>query len=85
MFYTGTATPKYTKEQTLKMGEQSMQSGHCSLCDDTVRDSATEHMRKHRKELTAWLARRRTKAQRASLAGLNKARKARATKEEDDV
>jgi hypothetical protein len=72
--YAGSGAAKFTKEQILADGF-AITGNHCKLCDDTVTGSAKDHMRKHRKDLTAWLARKRTEAAKKSQAGLAAHRK----------
>jgi hypothetical protein len=72
--YAGSGAPKFTKEQVLADGFAIL-GDHCKLCDDKVTGTAKDHMRTHRKDLTMWLAKRRSEAAKKSLAGLAAARK----------
>ncbi len=72
--YTGSGAAKFTKEQVLA-DTFAIFNGHCKLCDDTVHGSVKDHMRKHRHDLTAWLAKRRKESSKKSLAGLAAARR----------
>lgn len=74
LYYEGDRSkPKFTKDQILAPNF-AITSGHCKLCDSTVTGNTDEHLRKHRKELTAYLAKRRAQAERAKAAGLKKGR-----------
>jgi hypothetical protein len=56
--YAGSGAPKFTKDQVLADGF-AITGTYCKLCDSHFTGTAKEHMRKHRKDLTAWLARKR--------------------------
>lgn len=68
LFYSGTSTPKFKEEQILDPAF-AITHGHCKLCDTPVTDAKT-HMRQHRKELTAWLGKRRKESAKKSKEGL---------------
>lgn len=69
LYYAGTTAPKFTKDQVLDP-KFAIMGDYCKLCDDHFEGSTKEHMRAHRKELTAWLGRRRREGEKRSKAGL---------------
>lgn len=77
LFYAGSGAPKFTKEQVLD-ANFAITFGHCKLCDSKVTGSSDAHMREHRKDLTAWLAKRRKESSKKSAAGLAAARREKA-------
>lgn len=78
LYYEGNrAKPKYTKDQILAPNF-AITFNHCKLCDTRVDGSPEAHLRQHRKELTAYLGKRRAAADRAKAAGLMKGRGAKA-------
>lgn len=76
LFFSGTSTPKYTKEQVLDE-KFALVGDYCKLCDSRVMGSHKEHMREHRRELTAWLSKRRKESAKKSVAALANARRER--------
>lgn len=74
LFFSGTTTAKYTREQILN--EQfAITFDHCKLCDSKVEGSHKKHMKTHERELDHWLANRRKESAKKSAAGLEAARR----------
>jgi len=68
---------QYFKKEQILDPKFSLTFNHCKLCDAHVDEPAETHMKKHRKELTAFLAKRRRAAEARSQAGLKKHRRER--------
>lgn len=69
LFFAGTSETKFTKEQVLDP-KFALVGPYCKLCDHRFTGSGVEHMREHRKELTAWLNKRKRDNRKRAKAGL---------------
>jgi hypothetical protein len=69
LFFAGTSEAKFTKEQVLDP-KFALAGSYCKLCDCHFEGSGVKHMREHRKQLTAWLDKRKRENRKRSKAGL---------------
>lgn len=82
LYYSGTSTAKFTREQVLDQNFAISTHGHCKLCDSRVEGKHKDHMRDHKRELDGWLKRRRNEAAKAKKGGLAAWRKEQAALKE---